>query len=461
MKTKLQEFLEIEKQEQFYDITIQHIPIWHYYRYFYRYKYVSTQTGVKGKSNTLTWGLLLKNCCKNVFRSICDVTKLYVSGKKVKNVVFAFPRLQCRDGVYFDKITDPAIDASSLSDSVCIMQFSFRNHFGNNRRNASKVCNIEVLFVLAYLLLPLYALYRLFSLDFYKINKVYNKARRYVPLNWRDLVSFHASYLSFRVLSFFMKRILTRLKVERLFGVDRKVFEMATISAHQLGIPVYEFQHGVTFGDTALYSGPDCYQLDPDYFLSFGEIWNGNQFGISPDRIINIGWAYKDEVLKHISQAVKPKSVMVVSSPEITFKILQTVEELAATYPDYQFDIRCHPMEKYTDEQLSVVDSYSNVSIADTSIDSNIAIGQYEYVLGENSSVVFEALSFGKKVGRICYNDIKSKRLGDIVDDGFYYLNSKEDFLSFVSNTQSQTAGRAYSDFMPDVVDGLPKKQYI
>ena len=459
MKTKLQEFLEIEKIDHFYDVSINDIAIWHYYRYYFRYRYVSTQTGTKTKSNTLSLSILLKNCTSNILKSIIDVTKLLVVGKTIDNIVYAFPRLQCRDGIYFDKITDPVIDSSSLSESVCIMQFSFRENYAKNRRNASKVCSIEVLYVLAYLLSPFYALFRLFSQDFNKINRVYIKAKRYIPLGWKDLVFFHVSYLSYQVLSFFFKLIFLRLKVKRVFGVDRKVFEMATKSAHQLGIPVYEFQHGVTFGDTALYSGPDCYQLDPDYFLSFGDIWNGNQFGISPDKIINIGWAYKDEVKQYIGGVIKPNAVLVVSSPEISYQILQIVKELAITYPDYLFEIRCHPMEKYTQEQNEIVKSIANLNLADTSVDSNIAIGQYEFVLGENSSVIFEALSLGKKVGRFCYNNIVSKKLGDIIDDGFYYLYSKEDFKEFVNNEICQTTGKAYSDFMPEVVNNLPKKQ--
>ena len=459
MKTKLQEFLEIEKQDHFYDEVINGIAIWHYYRYYYRYRYVNSQTGTKSKSNTLSISIILKNAVRNILKSIGDLTKLMVSRKPIDNIVFAFPRLQCRDGVSFDKITDPVVDGALSGESVRIMQFSFRKNYVSNRRNSSMVCSIEVLFLLSYLLSPLYAIWRLFSLDFYKINKVYFKVRKYIPVGFKDLLFFHIDYLSYQVQAIFFKCIFKRLRVKRLFGVDRKVFEMATKSAHELGIPVFEFQHGVTFGDTALYSGPDCYQLDPDYFLAFGDIWNGNQFGISPERIINIGWAYKDEIKQSISSTIKPNAVMVVSSPEISCQLLNVVKDLASQYPDYLFDIRCHPMEKYSNDQMDIVNNLSNVNLADTSIDSNIAIGGYEYVLGENSSVIFEALSLGKKVGRICYDGVISKKLGNAIDDSFFYLYSKDDFPEFVKYNISQSAGKAYSDFMPDVVNQLPKKQ--
>lgn len=458
MKSKLQEFLEIEKKDHFYETSINDIAIWHYYRYYYRYRYVNSQTGTKSKSNTLSLSIFLKNSISNIIKSFVDVVKLLLLGRPVDNVVFAFPRLQCKDGEYFDKITDPVIDGSSLADSTCIMQFSFRVNYAKSRRHSSMVCSIEILYVLSYLLAPFYALFHILTFDFLKINRVFRKTKKYIPLGVKDLIFFHVNYLSYQMQAIFFKLIFKRLKVKRLFGVDRKVFEMATRSAHQLGIPVYEFQHGVTFGDTALYSGPSCPQLDPDYFLSFGEIWNGNQFGISPDKIINIGWAYKDEVKQHIVGEIKRNAVMVVSSPEISNQILDVVRELAIANPDYVFDIRCHPMERYSQEQMIVVNSYSNINLADTSIDSNFAIGQYEFVLGSNSSVIFEALSLGKKVGRICYHGIVSRKLGDLIDDGFFYLSSKDDFNAFIQNGVSQASGKAYSDFNPELVNNLPHK---
>jgi hypothetical protein len=459
MKSKLQEFLEIERTHGFYDEKICGVSIWHYYRYYYRYKYVSAKTGAAHNTSKLPLHLKVRRSVLNVVHSFSSLTKLVASGRQIQNLFFAFPRLLCRDGVYFDKFTDPVIP-SLYPEGTRIFQFSFSSTYVGKRRNEELVSNIECLYVLSALLSPFYALWRLFSFDFIKINRLFKKVKKDMPLNWKDYLFFHTFYLRSKMMQKLLKIVFRRLKVERLFGVERKVFENAIFAAHQLGIPVYEFQHGVTFGDTALYSGPNCPELDPDYFLSFGEIWNGPQFGISPDNIINVGWAYKDEVIGLIGNEVKKDAVLIISSPEITRELLQTTEELAKMYPKYHFDIRCHPMEKYSAEQQAVVDGYPNISMSDKSVDSNIAVGQYDYVLGTNSTVIYEALSLGKKVGRICFNGMNSRALKPGAEDGFFYLHQAEDFALFVESSQKEIKNLAYSDFMPEKMKQLKRKTY-
>ena len=211
MKSKLQEFLEIEKKAHFYNISINDIAIWHYYRYYYRYRYVNSQTGTKSKSNTLSLSILLKNSLSNIIKSFADVVKLLLLGRPVDNVIFAFPRLQCKDGVYFDKITDPVVDGSSLSDSTKIMQFSFRVNYARGRRHSSMVCSIEFLYVLAYLLAPFYALFHILTFDFLKINRIFQKTKQYIPLGVKDFVFFHVDYLAYQMLAIFFKLIFFKL----------------------------------------------------------------------------------------------------------------------------------------------------------------------------------------------------------------------------------------------------------
>ena len=42
-----------------------------------------------------------------------------------------------------------------------------------------------------------------------------------------------------------------------------------------------------------LYSGYYNPDIDPDYFLTFGDACHKNVFGIPENKIINIGWAFK------------------------------------------------------------------------------------------------------------------------------------------------------------------------
>ena len=125
------------------------------------------------------------------------------------------------------------------------------------------------------------------------------------------------------------------------FGVARLTFYSQMVACKELGIPVFEFQHGITVSETVLYSGSVDEMFVPDYFLAFGKMWVGSQFGIDCKRIKVIGWAYRDYLRKTLS--VIPKKYMHIlfaSEPEISDKIIAAVSELAKAFPDYFFDIR-------------------------------------------------------------------------------------------------------------------------
>ena len=106
---------------------------------------------------------------------------------------------------------------------------------------------------------------------------------------------------------------------------------------------------------------------------------------------------------------------------------------------------------------MMVVDGMINLHLDDNTIDSLFALCHYQYVIGENSSMVYEALSVGKMVGRICYNGIISTRFSDKEDDGFVYLYNDEDFKKLINSGNYQTNNKAYSDFKPDIFNSLLK----
>lgn len=229
------------------------------------------------------------------------------------------------------------------------------------------------------------------------------------------------------------------------------------VAAHSCGLIVAEFQHGVTMGLTILYSGHYDKVADPDYFLAFGEAWKGPQFAIPVEKIINIGWAFKD-MFENTSSSVLPKlnTCLVISSPDITAKLLGAILSLAAKYPHVNFHIRCHPQESYKNEERAKIESVPNIMIVDNTIDSSSAIKNYTYVIGENSSVLFEALSMEKLVGRLVLNGLNpiSTR---VQNDGFYYIRSESDFETFLSMTKNDNsiAGNFYSKFNPTIIDSL------
>lgn len=454
----LKRILEEENKHGLYKFKIGSITIWNLYRTLYRYRYISNVTSIPSITNRRSKRVFIKNIIINSFQSARCFINVLVNNTKVDNVIISFGRLQTKDGISFDKFSDPVIDASEIKKSCCIFELPHLSSGIRRRRHNEMILPLDFLMIVIILMLPFYGVWFIFSGDFLKIHSLYRASRKLFPMKFRDILLMYYKYVKFREMSLLYKVLFKRLEVKRIMGAGRQRFMDASYAAHKLKIPVYEFQHGVTYGDSAYYSGPQCYDLDPDYFLSFGEMWKGNQFGIDSEKIINIGWAYKDEFYVPQDKIID-KSVLFISSPEISPMILETAKEMANTYPSYKFYIRCHPYEKYTKEQEEIVNNICNLYMDDNSIDSMIALNKYQYVIGENSTMVYEALSIGKITGRICYNGIESVQDNKFNSDGFVYLYKVQDFQKMIQANLSCDSNLAYSNFKPEIVNGLPKRQ--
>ena len=392
----------------------------------------------------------------NSLLSIVDIVKLLLMHKKCENVVFPLPRLQKINDLYIDKFTDPVISKSSLKYTSCLFVFSFKSYFNKNRTNADLCIHVDFLILLIFLIIPFVFPFYLFSKSFTCVGKVYSIAKEYFLLNKIDLLLFHFDFIRVKISIFIWKMIFGRLAVKRLFCVVRETFKPHIIAAHKLGIPVYEFQHGAVLGDTVLYSGVYNSFIDADYVLSVGQLWSKSDFGIPANRVLNIGWAYMDVLRENLDIHVKDNHVLIISSPHITDKILSVAVGLSKAYPTYSFDIRCHPKEMFTQDQKNVVMDIDNLNIVDNTIESFMAIMPYRYVLGENSSVLYEAFSLGKIVGRFNYNGISIRKISIEDDSSFYYLNKVEDFVQFVQFVPTGDRNVYYSDFNPEIVNNLP-----
>jgi hypothetical protein len=123
-------------------------------------------------------------------------------------------------------------------------------------------------------------------------------------------------------------------------------------------------------------------------------------------------------------------------------------------YSDYDFYIRCHPQEKLTECQIQKISAIKNVFIDDNSIDSFIAIESYNHIIGENSSVLFEAISLGKNVGRLSFDGFTPEQSSN---NNFYYLQSIDDFAKFVMQEPLDVKDSIYDDFKSNYFNELCK----
>lgn len=437
----LKQLHESELSLGLYSDTIKGVPIWRLLRHFTRIHYLNKQTGFVGGSTTVRIGTPRPKLFSGFWKFV---------GKKELNVFFPFGRLACIDGEYLDRFIDPLISQSDIEDGNFFI-IDPPNYIGNYKRlhksntvsNEGRTVFRQVLKYWFKITTPI--------LYGKKIRRLFNNCKEDFLLDKKCMSFYNNTIANFLATYTYYLIWFSLLKPRRVFVVFREQYFPQIAACKHLGISVAEFQHGITMGDTVSFTGEYDPRIDPDYFLVFGEFWKGPQFGMPLNKIFCVGWAYKNLIEKKIGVSVSQKEnrILVISSPEITDSIINTLAELSKTKGEYGFDIRLHPCESLSVEQGKKLKLVFKAQVVDNKIDSAVVLPSYKYVIGENSSVLYEALSVGCKVGML-----KMCGLNPVIDrpgikENFFVINNCEDFKNFMQEESQQSKPETgfYSDF--------------
>jgi len=206
-----------------------------------------------------------------------------------------------------------------------------------------------------------------------------------------------------------------RLVRPRLLLVEEGCYgHMAIINAtaHENGVPVAEFQHGmVSHGHDGYNIAPflaasEAYRHTlPDYFLSYGSWWN-TQFNAPVEKVI-IGNPHRTALL---GQLIPPQSgrrtVLVLGDGIETELYLQFCYELAKLLSDrYSVIFRPHPLER--DRIRAKSESLSVGFTIDHVPDIYLSLANVHAVIAEVSTGLFDAIGLADRI--FVWNTAKSR----------------------------------------------------
>lgn len=428
-----------EKSSGLYEVKVKNISFWRLVRIPILRSYLLKEYGIgkgdsRNKRNKLTKTSIIKllKTSYDSFRVI--VRTVFFEKRDVDSLILAFPRLQEFDGYYIDRFTDPLIELTNISKSYIIFQRHHAGqHFGRryNSENTIKTDSIILLAsVLGVVILPL-----IFVLHLLPVFKLYSIANKEFGLPKRAFIRFFLTLSVFIVTKNVYKLLLKRLNIKQVFLVNREIYHPEILACKELNIRTYEIQHGVTHSWTLLYSGLYDEELDVDGFLSFGSYWKGKQFGIPVDKIINIGWAYKQFIDDKLIISEKLEAILVISHS--LEDMIDVIESLSFRFFDQKFHIRPHPHESVSIDILRRLKQIDNVELLSNKTESIAVLNSYASVLGVSSTVLFEALALNLKVGVLnmgeCMTNIPLDKLSGV----FSILNTLNDFEDFISSTRT------------------------
>lgn len=438
----IKKIYKIEETNGFCNEVILGVPLWRIVRYKSRLYYINKKTGyVATPRKPSRVGHPRLKVLSGLWK---------YRNKKGVSLFFPFNRLVYLKDKYIDKFTDPIILESDLNKGTNIIIDPPTYSGSYLRENKLYSLSDETRTPIQQLLKYFFKIYtpivygRIINRLFSQIKREFelpDSYKRYYYLETSIFLALYYYYL------FWFKYI----KPRRVFVVFREGYFPQIAACKKLGIPVAEFQHGITLDDTISFAGKYDKRIDPDYFLVFGEFWKGPQFGMPLDRVVNIGWAYNQYLHKTIAESGEKheNNVLVISSPEISDAILDSLKVLSDAQGDYSFDIRLHPCESYDDNQKQKLQSIPKAQMVDNKTDSALVLPTYKYVVGENSSMIYEALSVGCKVGMLNLCGLRPAIDLPGIKENFFVINDTKDFERFLSEESTESTSKAefYSEF--------------
>lgn len=396
-KTELliRHLVDKENSEFPYDIQIGGYTAFNFLRRHCRKEYLKN----KGECvMDLTVDLNYKKVVFSICQSLWHILRILIFRPKYSNVFFSFPRLDLVGEKYCDKFSDPFIESSSINDNYIIFENGKGGIHYSNRIHKDKIINTDFVHFISRLLSKIGCrfYYRRNRLAF---NELIKRIQNIYGENVLDTKMILSKVYEGIVICNLTQKLLKAIGTKRLFASARPIYFMA---AKRIGVKCFEIQHGITYGETILYSGYAEESAIPDLFLEFGNNVPKNVYGIPFEKMINVGWPFGDFIKKqNITNLYGKNDVLIISEPEVSDKILSATVLLAEYYTNSDFYFRPHPLEKITGQQMDIIKTHPNIKLQDNRLNIMIVLHSFNNIIGENSTVLYEALSINKKVGKL------------------------------------------------------------
>jgi len=188
---------------------------------------------------------------------------------------------------------------------------------------------------------------------------------------------------------------------------------------HDLDCTVVEPQHGTVHSEHFAYQFPEvCQQAGhashaylPDVLLTFGEQWE--RIIRVPYRCFTVGYAHLDRAAKQLRQSIQEDAnrILIISQGIVTSQMVQIALRLAEIDPHRQIIFKLHPNEVVFTERYATLESVANVQVVRA---GNVyeLIAACRTIIGYSSTVLYEALAFGRKRIFVLDNDALDLEVG-------------------------------------------------
>lgn len=388
-------FYSLEKKNNLLDLTIKGHPFWQYMRYYVFEEINREKSQTVFPKQDKYYARKLKELLNYfLYRLKC----LFQRQKRFDLLFFTHNKTALIDGKKVDFHFYPLAKAFHKSLKIMIA-----NRYDFSTRRSDYPCPLL-------LIRPLFLFNRLKS---YFVGYSQEDKKAFVRLSSLINKTFHthidiysmAKYLYSWHLASYREylRFFKNYRPSALIFCDSGDTKPLAEAAHDLGIKVIDYQHGIISLTSILYSfpkGSDWNKLkatNADYVFTFGDYWR--DFFRTPSVPVSVGFPYFDLCRKKTRSPLKNNKGILITSVLSARKILsQLAVDLADLLPDYTiyYKLRADEYDSWKTIYPANFAQKTNIVILDG---NNGSLYDYyakcNYLISTNSMTLYEGLASG------------------------------------------------------------------
>lgn len=422
--TTWDKFLLFEKEQKLFDFTDDRgVCPWSLIRLSV-YNNIVYKASEKNEKSTISTCQEAERNITHVIRSIWVILS-YLIFKKRKYFFF----LASKNNIEGSLLDQNSISAlSSFNPKDCFLMESYADI--NDKR-------------LVYKTIPCPSIchfFRVFVKKKYDFNLILSKVKcQYPDIDIsNDLCMFY--YREFYTQYLFYKLLFKYKGFKKIFVTQNSLQQGMYFAAHQLNIPVYEFQHGIATKAHMAYSYPEGYVglnnkiYVADVIFTLSPFWLQDCYNPS-SKIVPLGNDYFASSFDRSN--IERNSMVVVSAnvfgENLSSLILDLLNKEAAKGTIY-FKLHPNQFDEY-DYYCRIFSSFSNVKVVRNELSMQDLLNKVESMLVIQSTAVYEALYRGIKV--FIYKKQSYKVHSHVFDEyGVYLVNDAEDLRKELEKSQ-------------------------
>lgn len=446
---KIDRFIDIEKTHDLYNIEINSVKPWAYFRMgFWNYQICKQLLSLSDNAQVIRKKERYGNQLKTLFYLLKRKNKKQICSKDI--IFFSHARRikmgQNYECIYTDKL------AHKYQNSIV-----FENPYQNTHLIPVSISNIfytDLLHRKASLYFKIHYLLRTKKYkEIYKsIQSEFSRAIEELREIYKFTISCDSIYkqlaqlvLEINILKKEFDRILDIVQPKIIVEVVyySKLCMVLNETAKEKGIPTVELQHGTMHAAHAAYQyPPECGEIKqfPDYVYVFSDYWKKcAHLPIPEDHVKVTGYPYFESQLKHYKSSLNKEdrvNIIFVSQGTIGNKLSELASDICNLLDENTYHIiyKLHPGEYVGWRERTPWLIKNNIEVVD-SLEHNI----YEYFatcdiqVGVYSTAIYEGIGFGLRT--YIYNIGHADTMDSLCEQG--YASYVNDVMELFKNITS------------------------